>query len=102
MFLGEVLQEMKKLTDGKNPVPFSLAVRTFNRFNKNGGKLILYHNAELMQPPKKKGLVRLADPTAFKNPNHFENRTRNIKVNGDIIKINILFIIAFNGYKVIY
>jgi len=101
MLLSEVLQEMKKLTDGKKPVPFNLAIRTFNRYNKNGGKYVLYRNAELLQPPKKKGMHRLADPTPFKNPNHFQNRTRNIKVDGEIKTIHIIFIIAFNGYKVI-
>jgi hypothetical protein len=43
MLLSEVLQEMKKLTDGKKSVPFNLAIRTFNRYNKNGGKYVLYN-----------------------------------------------------------
>lgn len=41
--------------------------------------------------------------TAFKNPNHWENRTKNIKTKEGIIKkINILFIDEFNGQKVVY
>lgn len=94
MFLSEVLEKMKE-------APFTLETRTFNRYNKSGGKYMIHRNAELMRPPKKKGLIRLSDPTPFKNPNHFENRTRNIKVDGEIIKINIAFIIKFNGYTVV-
>lgn len=94
MFLSEVLEKMK---DGL----FTLEIRTFNRFNKSGGKTVIYRNAELLKPPKKKGLIRLSDPTPFKNPNHFENRTRNIKVDGEIKKINVIFIIRFNGILVV-
>ncbi len=91
MFLKEVLEKMKE-------GPFTLEMRTFNRYNKSGGKTIFYENCELLRPPKKKGLVRLSDPTPFKNPNHFENRTRNIKLpDGDIKTIHIIYIIRFNG-----
>lgn len=102
MFLSEVLTEMKKLTPQKKPVPFSVEVRTYNRYNKSGGKLVKYNDAEYMNPPKNKGAVRLSDTTPFKNPQHFKNRTRNIKVDGDIKKINILFITRFNGRTVVY
>lgn len=96
MLLSEVLEKMKE-------APFNLEMRTFNRYNKTGGKTVIYRNAELLRPPKKKGLVRLADPTPFKNPNHFENRTRNIKLeDGEIKTIHIIFIIRFNGYLVIF
>lgn len=101
MFLSEVLAEMKKLDEKKNPIPFTIDVRTLNRYNKSGGRYVTHPSAELLQPPPRKGVKRLADPTEFKNPNHFKNRTRNIKVNGEIIKINILFIIRFNGYSVL-
>ncbi|MGD1319531.1 hypothetical protein [Chryseobacterium sp. 2R14A] len=95
MFLSEVLEKMKEAN-------FTLEVRTFNRYNKTGGKTVIYSNVELLRPPKKKGLQRLADPTPFKNPNHFENRTRNIKLEDGTIKtIHIIFIIRFNGIKVI-
>lgn len=95
MFLSEVLERMKEAN-------FNLEVRSFNKYNKSGGKLVTYRNAELLRPPKKKGLVRLSDPTPFKNPNHFKNRTRNIKLEDGTIKtIHIVFIIRFNGIKVI-
>lgn len=102
MFLSDVLAEIKKLDANKNPVPINIEIRTHNKYNKTGGRYIGYYGAELLQPPPKKGLKRLADPTEFKNPNHFKNRTRNIKINGEIVKINILFIIRFNGHLVVY
>lgn len=95
MFLSEVLEKMKEAN-------FTLEIRTFNKYNKTGGKTKIYENAELLRPPKNKGLVRLSDLTPFKNPNHFENRTRNIKLeDGTMKKIHIVFIIRFNGIKVI-
>ena len=103
LFLSEILTEMKKLDNQKNPVPFSIKVRTFNLQNKSGGNIRYYPEAVLMQAPKTKGIKRLADVTPFKNPNHGENRTRNIKLpDGSIKKINILFIIEFNGKKVVF
>ena len=59
-------------------------------------------NAKLMQAPKVKGVIRLSQKKEFKNPNHFKNRTRNISTSEGERKINILFIIEFNGKKVVY
>lgn len=101
MPLSEVLTEMKKLDSNKNPVPFSIVFRTYNRQNKYGGKLVSEQNATLLQAPKTPGKIRLSQNTAFKNPNHFANRTRNIKTSEGIKKVNIFFIIEFNGYQVI-
>lgn len=102
MFLADVLAEMKKLTPEKNPVPFSLSVRTYNRQNKKGGNIKVYHDATLMQAPRIKSETRLSQQIDFKNPNHFTNRTRNLSTVDGERKINILFIIEFNGYKVVY
>ncbi|HAY3533735.1 TPA: hypothetical protein JRX32_000319 [Elizabethkingia anophelis] len=96
MFLSEVLLDMKK-----NPKGFSLEYRTFNKYNKTGGKYVICLNVELLRPPSKKGVKRLSDPTPFKNPNHFKNRTRNFKINGDIKTIHIVNIIRYNGYLVV-
>ncbi|WP_300685521.1 hypothetical protein [Chryseobacterium sp.] len=101
MFLSEALKLMKQLDKSKNPIPFDIEVRSLNRYNKNGGRYFYYRDAELLQAPLKKGVKRLADPTAFKNPNHFKNHTRNIKVAGEIITINIFFIIRLNGILVL-
>lgn len=101
IFLSQVLKEMKKLDDKKNPIPFTITVRTFNNQNKSGGKLITYENAVLMQAPKTPGKIRLSQKRTFKNPNHYGNRTRNLKTDEGIKKINILFIIKFNGVDVV-
>lgn len=100
--LSDMLSEMKKLDAQKKPIPFSVVVRSFNLQNKRGGKLIHYPNATLMQAPKTKGVKRLADPKEFKNPNHWENRTRNIMTLEGERKIHISFIVKFNGKTVIY
>lgn len=95
--LKDMLSDMKKLDSQKNPVPFSLSVRTFNRQNHSGGKLIVYHNVTLLQQAKNKNAC------GGSPPRHWENRTRNIKLpNGQIKKISILFIIAYNGKNVVF
>lgn len=103
IFLRDVLAQMKGLDEQKNPVAFSISVRTFNLQNKTGGNMKYYQNVVLLNPPQRKGVKRLAMDTPFKNPNHWQNRTRNIKLqDGSIKKISILFIDEFNGQKVIY
>ena len=101
ILLSQVLNEMRKLDERKNPIPFTISIRTFNKQNKSGGRFVTYENATLMQPPKTAGAVRLSQDIDFKNPNHWKNRTRNIKTNEGIKKIHILFIIKFNGLDVI-
>lgn len=93
LFLKEALQIMKCLDNQKNPIPFNLKVRQYNRQSKNGGKIKYYENVTLLQKPQNTTSVA----------RHWENRTRNIKLkNGDIQKIHILFIIELNGQKVVY
>ena len=101
ILLSQVLNEMRKLDERKNPIPFTISIRTFNTQNKSGGRFVTYENATLMQPPKTAGVVRLSQLIDFKNPNHWKNRTRNIKTNEGIKKIHILFILKFNGLDVI-
>ncbi|MDR2205760.1 MAG: hypothetical protein LBE36_06370 [Flavobacteriaceae bacterium] len=101
MFLSEVIKEMRKLDDKKNPIPFDITIRTYNQQNKSGGRLVSYENATLMQAPKNTGKIRLSQNIDFKNPNHWENHTRNLKTNAGIKKINIFFIIKYNGCDVV-
>ena len=101
IFLKEVLKEMKKLDSKKNPIPFSISFRTYNQQNKSGGRLVSYDNATLMQAPPEPGAVRLTQNVDFKNPNHWENHTRNINTNFGIKKIHIFFITKFNGLDVV-
>lgn len=104
MYLRDVLADMKKLDGAKNPIPFTISVRTFDKRNAKGGVLKTYHNATLMQQGKKRSLTSLASGKDLKNPNHWENKTRNIKVPeyARPQKINILFIIKYNGFNVVY
>lgn len=90
--------------------PFDISVREFSAQSKTGGKFKVYNSARLLiSKPKNKNtrksaLQKLLTPdVARKNPNHWDNQTRNIELaNGEIKKINIRFIIMFNGKKVIY
>jgi len=77
-------------------VPFGSItfVKLDNRRN-TGGEKVTLENAVLQGNGRSKSTT--------KNPNHFENYTRNIKsVDGDrIIKIHVPLVTRFNGYKVI-
>lgn len=102
LFLKEALQIMKRLDNEKNPIAFNLKVRQYNRQTKNGGKIKIYENVTLLQQAKNKNASGDCKQ-AISPPRHWENRTRNIKLqNGDIQKIHILFIIELNGQKVVY
>ena len=109
IFLRQVLEEIKKIDESGNAVPFDMEVRTYNRHNKVGGVLKRYSRAKLLIGKKMKGKPFIDAEHFFrqhrprKNPNHWENRTRNIEIKpGEIRKINILLITKFNGSQVIY
>lgn len=109
IFLRQVLEEIKKTDANGNAIPFDIEFRTFNRNNKMGGVLKNYQNAKLLIGKKLKGkpfidVEHFYRPVRVrKNPNHWENKTRNIELTGgQIKKINILFITKFNGQEVIY
>lgn len=112
IYLQEVLQQMKTLDKEGKAVPFSIAARTWQRFSSTGGKMKRWAKAKLVMKeenpnvnsveslrikPKRRTVLK-------KNPDHFANKTRNIKVlpEGKIKKINIRCIVEFNGLKVIY
>lgn len=99
LFLKEVLMKMKALDSYKNPIPFSLKVRQYNRQSRSGGKIKYYENVTYLTPSP----LSKREGKDTRNPNHWKNRTRNIKLqSGEIQKIHILFIIEFNGKKVVY
>ncbi len=94
-------------------VKFDITGRTLNKNSKTGGKYYEFNEAKLVM--KEKGL----DPhsiyalqnfkpsekkeTIKKNPNHFSQKTRNIRLeDGSIKKIHYKYIDTFNGKKVIY
>ncbi|TQI71809.1 hypothetical protein JM79_2758 [Gramella sp. Hel_I_59] len=110
---AEVLKIMRTPNEEGRAVPFDISYRTFNRNSKTGGKMVHLENVKLVM--KEKGL----DPDSVyalknfkpseeqkekirKNPNHFGNKTRNIRLeNGKVTKIGILWIKEFNGKTVV-
>jgi hypothetical protein len=109
IFLRQVLEVIKKTDANGEAIPFDIEFRTFNRNNKMGGVLKKYEGAKLLIGKKLKGKPFI-DVEYFyrqqrvrKNPNHWDNKTRNIELpGGQIKKINILFITKFNNLEVIY
>ena len=105
IFLNEVLKEMRKVENGA-AVPFSIKWRTFNSRNQLGGRLIGLSKAVLCMQSKPKTPTTAETsqpPKARKNPNHWDNRTRNIeKENGQVVKLNIDLITEFNGKQVVF
>ena len=110
IFLKEVLKQMRTPNADGKAVPFALAVRTFQANSKTGGKMNRYPHAKLVMQEKHTANnsiknLRYAPRKVVerKNPHHFKNETRNIKLpNGQVKKIYIKNIIEFNGAKVNY
>jgi len=107
--LSEALEIMRRRDSYGGLIHFNIAFRTFSATTKKGGKLKKIDGAIYMYPAnpdadKPINIYNLLEPVlTAKNPNHFENRTRNIQLpNGDIRKVNIDFIISINDHKVIY
>ncbi len=90
------------------PIPCDVVVRTFNRQSKKGGRLVTYKTAKVLPLSSSKERVETIESLArvdlpAKNPNHFLNKTRNIKTaDGELKKINLLFVIKVNGQFVRY
>ncbi|MBN8565235.1 MAG: hypothetical protein J0M25_00685 [Flavobacteriales bacterium] len=108
IFLRQVLKEIEKTGPDKKPVLFEIEYRTFNSNNKSGGALKKYKGRLLVKPISKGKVFNPYEHEyrvfrARKNPNHWDNRTRNIELeNGMIRTIKILYIIKFNGVPVAY
>jgi len=110
IYLKEVLSQMNTLDANGKAVPFSIKFRTYNKFSKTGGKLKFYKEAKQVMKEENKfadsiNSLRTVPKKKVdrKNPQHFENKTRNIKLpTKQIRKINIRYIIEFNNKKVIY
>ena len=110
IYLKEVLNLMKTLDANGKAIPFSIKFRTYNKFSKTGGKLKYYPEAKQVVKEENKNINSIHSLRTVpkkkvdrKNPQHFDNKTRNIKLpTGKIRKINIRYIIEFNNKKVIY
>ena len=107
--LKDALAIINKKDKQGNPYPFDITFRSLQRNSKTGGKLYEYKQAKKLRSkkniPSKTSLIKTVQSgtTPKKNPNHFENRTRNLELqNGQKKKIHIRLIISINGKKVIY
>lgn len=83
--------------------PFSIGWRTCNKTKHTGGEYIFLENvvkhSHQTKAQRKLQLAAGNAPLVRRNPNHFENSTRNIRRldNGDIITIHIRLICRFNN-----
>ncbi|QCR23077.1 hypothetical protein [Pontibacter sp. SGAir0037] len=101
--LTEVLQHMQA-----GLTPFDIAYVTLDQRRKTGGEIKRYTQCLLSGIKQKKGKATTgANPkpesTSWaKNPNHFDNATRNLTLpNGQKRKLHIWLITEFNGMKVL-
>lgn len=101
---SEVIAIIDRVDKEGRPFPFDISFRTIQRNSKTGGKLITYKGVKKYVPRKfqKSKASQVKDvqelPGIKRNPNHFENRTRNLELqNGEIKKVKIRHIISLNG-----
>jgi hypothetical protein len=106
--LKEALAIIDRVDASGNAVPFDIRVRSLQRNSKTGGKLYEYIAVRKLRrnasdtPPNLLAVAQSGSRLKI-NPNHFQNRTRNLELqNKDIRKIHIRLIIAINGIKVVY
>jgi len=114
IYINEVLETMRTPNYEGRAVTFDISWRTYNRHSKTGGKHKYAENAKLVMQEKqidphsvfalknfktsekKKEVIK-------KNPNHYEHKTRNIRLeSGEVKKIHYRYIETFNGKKVLY
>ena len=107
--LTAALEIIDKKDKEGNAYPFDITFRSLQRNSKTGGKLYEYNQVKKLRSkqstPTKGSLIHAVQSAqkTKKNPNHFENRTRNLELqNSEKKKIHIRLIISINGKKVIY
>ena len=108
--LKEALNIIEQKDDRGYPIPFSISYRTLQRNSKKGGAYREVINATILTSIPKQNITntellkQVQSPVRNrKNPNHSENRTRNLqKSNKEIFKVHIRFIDSINNQKVIY
>lgn len=98
IMLKQMIEEMDK------GVIFSIGFRTCNLQKNTGGEYIFFdacvkHNHQTPSQLKERKESGQALQKVHRNPNHFENSTRNIKrlSSGELIKVHIRLIRQFNG-----
>jgi hypothetical protein len=110
--LKEALRLMEQLDEHGKPCRFDLVVWEFSEKRGTGGEEITYKNVSLNDvKPSAESKVKaefrrrkpIYDEGKPKNPHHFENQTRNIRLaNYQVRKIHIRFIKSFNQFQIIY
>lgn len=108
--LKEALEIIEKKDDRGYPVPFNISFRTLQRNSKTGGSLKTVNHATILASIPKQNITnsellkQLQMPVKNrKNPNHYENRTRNLqKPNKEVFKVHIRYIVSINNKKVVY
>ncbi|MGB0867969.1 MAG: hypothetical protein ACPGSD_00105 [Flavobacteriales bacterium] len=102
--VNDVIKQMSRINENGQRAMFDLTYRTYNAYNGLGGKLVEYKRCRLvMRNNKKTAEDRLKIIKKVKNPNHWDNMTRNIEfLNGDVKTIHFRFIITFNNQEVIF
>jgi hypothetical protein len=99
--LKEVLQWID------SPEKFSLMVITANKQKGSGGEELWLegargHRAQTLRQREQLKKVQQVEKRWRRNPNHYDNSTRNVLLqNGDIITIHIRLIRVFNGKTVL-
>lgn len=98
------LKEVLYWMDGGEP--FSLMAITWDEKKKTGGEELFIKQAWKHNPvkPEDRKAIAQAQPKTLlrKNPNHFNNSTRNLRLpNGEIRKVHIRLIRQFNGKTVL-
>jgi hypothetical protein len=100
------LEEVISIMDaGKS---FSIGIRTYDHKKGSGGQYIFIdkackHNYHLPSEKLAESKKEERRSLVQRNPKHYENSTRNIKVlaNGNLLKIHLRLIVDFNGSKVL-
>ena len=85
---------------------FSIAFVTYNEQKRTGGEWIELNNCvkhNHLTPSELKSKANAPREKVFRNPNHYQNVTRNIKRmdTGDLIKIHLRLVCKFNGKTVL-
>lgn len=106
IFLKDALKTIGLRDKDGKPYPFDIAYRTFNKQTKKGGKMMRLKGVKLLPEANKSenniSVESIFDNRPSKNPNHFQNRTRNIELPNNSIKtVRIDFITEINGKQVL-
>lgn len=97
----DALKAMRKLDRRGYAQPFSLRFVTYDRARRTGGRIVDVPWA-VLNTAEQARVEEIEKMGKGKQPRHFVNQTRNIKLkDGEIRKVHIQLITMFNGMRVI-